>query len=65
MSQNKVKKARKEIKRVVREEFGAGLESLGKLVRPRPFFIPKFVWVLFYLPLFPIKHLKIIYKYLK
>lgn len=56
MSQSTDKKRRKEIRRVVNRNFGEGIKSLANIVRPRPRWIPKRLWVLVYIPLFPKKY---------
>lgn len=65
MSQSKTKKVRKEVRRKIDAELGKGLEALSKIVRPRPRWIPKRVWILVYLPLFPKTYLPSIYRHLK
>ena len=58
MSGKQAKKIRKE----VRKQMGDRFEALSTITRPRPKWIPKRIWVLFYLPLFKRKYLKLIYK---
>lgn len=64
MNQKKAKKFRKEVRRRVDENFGAGMQSLVHILRKRPQWVPKRLWVLLYLPLFPKKYIKVIYKYI-
>lgn len=65
MSGSSSKKFRKQVKKTVKENFGEGFELLSKIVRPRPRWIPKRIWILFYLPLFKKKHVGKIYETLK
>lgn len=65
MSQSQTKKYRKEVRRVVNANFGQGMEALSNIVRQRPRYVPKFVWVLVYVPLFPRQYLRLIYKHMK
>ena len=65
MSAKQTKKYRKEVRRVVNANFGVGMEALSNIVRPRPRYIPKFLWVLVYAPLFPRQYLRLIYKHMK
>lgn len=58
MNSKQAKKIRKE----VRKQVGTGLDALKNIVRPRPRWIPKFIWALLYLPLFGRKYLKLIYR---
>lgn len=60
MSQKKIKRFRKETRRVLKEEYGEGLDMLKQITRPRPKWIPKRVWVWVYLPLFERKYLHFI-----
>jgi hypothetical protein len=62
MSQSKSKKLRKEVRREVGKKYTQGIATLGEIVRPRPKWIPKRIWILAYLPLFKRKHLKLIYR---
>lgn len=59
------KKIRKETRRRVDRNFGAGMEALGKITRQRPRWIPKQLWILLYLPLFEKKYLGAVYKHMK
>lgn len=65
MSQSTIKKNRKEIRRAVNTNFGEGLAALSNLVTPRPRWIPKWLWIIAYLPLFKWKYVGLIYKHLK
>lgn len=65
MSQRQTKKARKEIRRRVDENFGVGMEALSNLIRPRPRWIPRWVWIVAYVPLFQKKYLRHVYKHMK
>ena len=40
MSEKQTKKQRKELRRVIRPH----LTGLGKYLKPRPWYIPKFIW---------------------
>ncbi len=61
MSTKQAKIIRKEFRRMV----GGSMETLNKITRKRPWFFPKFVWVIFYLPLFRARHLKEVYKHMQ
>ena len=65
MSQTKTKKFRKEVKRQVNKNFGIGMEALSNIVRVRPRWIPKSIWILAYIPLFPKQYIRLIYKHMK
>lgn len=65
MSQSKTKKFRKEVRRVVDANFGVGMQALSNIIRPRPRWIPKAVWILVYVPLFEKRYLHLIYKHMK
>lgn len=60
MSKKNDKKLRREVRTQVRENYGEGLQALGKFVRRRPRWIPKRIWVLLYLPIFPARFVRII-----
>ncbi len=62
MNQKKTKKARKEYRRQARILWGEANEVLGTLIRPRPKYIPRFLWILLYIPIFKSKTIKIIYR---
>jgi len=62
MSQKTFKKIRKEARRQVDHNFGTGMQALAKLVRKRPKYIPRFVWIIIYAPLFKFRYLKAVYK---
>lgn len=62
MSIKKAKKIRKEIRNEVRKLYPSGVEVLQKLIRPRPKYCPKFIWILLYMPLFKKVLWKSIYK---
>jgi hypothetical protein len=64
MGQKKHKAERKKIRKEIRAQVGDSMGILSSIVRPRPQWIPKKVWVWFYLPVFPKKYLHIVYKYL-
>ena len=64
ISKYELKKA-KMFRKHLRKEIKGGLNMLSKIVRPRPKYIQKFIWIWFYLPLFRIKDLKIIYREIK
>lgn len=65
MSQRQTKKNRKEVRKAVKANMGEGMEALSTMVRRRPKVVPKFLWIIFYLPLFKRKYLKMIYKSIK
>lgn len=52
----------KKIRKEVRRELGQGIAVLNTLIRHRPKFIPKYIWILLYLPLFKIKTIKYLYE---
>jgi hypothetical protein len=60
MSKKNDKKLRREVRAQVRYNYGEGLEALSRFVRPRPWWIPKRIWVLLYLPVFPARFVRII-----
>lgn len=64
MNSKIVKKLRKEARRQVNVNFGEGMEAMNKLIRLRPSFVPRFIWILLYVPLFRVKYLRAIYRYL-
>ena len=65
MSQSQTKKFRKEVKRQVNANFGVGMSALSNIVRERPRWIPRAVWILAYVPLFPRQYIRLIYKHMK
>ena len=65
MSQKKDKRFRKEVRRRVDANFGVGMQALAQLVRQRPRWIPKAVWILVYVPLFERKYIRLIYKHMQ
>ena len=62
MSHRTAKQIRKETRKHLDLIFGASFDALSKLVRNRPKYIPKIVWVLLYLPLFKAKYWHLIFK---
>lgn len=64
MNTKKAKKLRQYTRREVRTSIGEGLSVLTEIVRPRPRWIPKRIWIWAYAPLFPKKYRGLIYKYL-
>ena len=60
MSGKQVKRVRREVRRRVDQNMGAGVEALKELVRKKPRFIPKKIWALAYWPLFKEKYWKMI-----
>jgi len=58
-------KTAKKLRKHFRREAGVGIDILKSVIRPRPKLIPKFIWVILFLPLFRIKDLKHIYKGIK
>jgi hypothetical protein len=65
MSQSTIKKHRKEVRKAVRENIGEGLAVLSNMVRERPKYVPRWMWIVVYMPLFSRKYIKYIYKYMK
>ena len=65
MSQRASKRYRKEVRRIVNHNFGVGMEALSHIIRPKPKLVPRWLWVLAYVPLFPRQYLPLIYKYMK
>ena len=57
-------KAAKKIRKAVRGEIGKGFQSLNKIIRKKPWYIPKFLWVLPLLILFEKRYIKYFYKHL-
>lgn len=64
MSDKPLRLMRKETKRHVDKNLGRGYAALSRIVRPRPRWIPKRVWVWAYAPLFTKKHREEIIKYI-
>lgn len=64
MNQGQAKKIRKEVRRNARKLFGEGIEVLGTLIRKRPKYIPKFLWIILFFPIFKRKTYKYLYKYI-
>lgn len=64
MNSKLAKKIRKEVRKTAVAEFGGGMEMLRKLIRRRPGWFPKAIWILLFATVFKLKYLKIIYKYL-
>ncbi|MFA6158887.1 MAG: hypothetical protein WC763_04695 [Candidatus Paceibacterota bacterium] len=62
MSQKQTKKFRKEVRREITKEMGEGIATLQTLVRERPTWCPRFVWIALYMPIFKRKSWKFIYK---
>jgi hypothetical protein len=65
MSSRKAKKIRQEVRRVVNANFGSGMAALSNIVRQRPWFIPRLLWIILYLPLFKHKYIPTVFKHLK
>lgn len=65
MSQRKHKKLRKVGRKLFKAEMGEGLNVLQTIVRQRPSWFPKRLWVMLYWPLFPRKYWRFIEKYIK
>lgn len=65
MGQKQIKRFRKEVRKRVDQNFGTGMEALAHITRPRPRWIPKRLWIIFYIPLFPKKYRSLIFKYMK
>jgi hypothetical protein len=52
----------KKIRKEVRRELKGGMAILNTMIHKRPSYIPKFIWLILYLPLFKIKTWKILYE---
>ena len=65
MNSKKAKKFRKVVRKRVDENLGIGFQALSGIIRVRPKWIPKFIYILALLPLFKIKYIKKIYKYME
>ncbi len=65
MSDKNTKRFRKEVRRSVDKNFGVGMEALSHIVRPRPKWIPRWVWTLTYAPLIQKRYMHLIYKHMK
>lgn len=52
------------MRRAVRNEFGEGMEALAMIVRKRPRWIPKWIWIWAYVPLFPRKYRGLVYRHM-
>lgn len=57
-------KKAKMVRKHMRKEIGQGMEVLQRIIRKKPRFVPKFIWTMFFWPLFKLKDLKFVYKYL-
>jgi hypothetical protein len=64
MSQKQSKKINKQVRREARAIWGEGLEAMGKLMRKRPKYCPRFVWIILLAPAFKNKALKLIYPHI-
>lgn len=64
MNAKTVKKIRKYTRQHVNHNFGEGMEALAKLTRKRPKLVPRFLWILLYVPLIKLRYLKYFYRYL-
>lgn len=64
MSHSRAKKLRKEVRKNFEKEIGEGMRALGYIVRKRPPYIPKQLWILLYLPLFKWSHIPTVYRHL-
>ena len=65
MNQKAAKKFRKDVRKIVDSKLVDGMQTLSKITRQRPKWIPKFIWIIAYYPLFPKKYRKFIYKYIQ
>ena len=65
MSKKLSKKIRKEARKVAEQKYGSALEVLGTMIKSKPKLCPKFIWILFYMPLFKKNTWKYLYKYMK
>lgn len=64
MNSKQSKKVRQRVRREARALWGEGLEALGALIRKRPTWCPRVLWILLYVPLFKWKTLKLFYRHL-
>jgi hypothetical protein len=64
MSTKQAKKLRKYARLEARTIFGEGMEAIGTMMRKRPRFVPRFLWILLYLPLFKSKTWKVFYRHI-
>lgn len=64
MNSKQAKKIRKETRKSFKANFGEGMEVLQMITRKRPKWCPKRIWVLLYIPLFPRKYIKVLYKHI-
>lgn len=55
------RKINRAAKKETRKILGDGINVMHTMIRQRPNWIPKFIWIVLYLPLFKVKTLKIIY----
>ena len=62
MSNKFFKKIRKEARKETAERLGEGIDILRTMIKPKPKYCPKFIWILFYIPLFKKSAVKYIYK---
>lgn len=59
-----MKKYKQAGKREARKQVGEGLEALGKLIYARPRYVPKFLFILLFVPAFTPRALRILWKHL-
>lgn len=64
MNGRTAKKIKREARKTVRAEFGEGMEALGNVVRRRPKWISKKLWIVLYVPLFRWDVLKHVYRHM-
>jgi hypothetical protein len=62
MSNKQSKKVRKVIKSEIKKLYPSGVEVLQKLIKQRPKYCPKFIWILLFMPIFKKVLWKSIYK---
>lgn len=65
MNSKTAKKLKKYTRQQVNHNLGEGMAALAEITRSRPKWIPKRIWILAYLPLFPRKYLRIVYKHMQ
>lgn len=65
MKKDIAKKLRKYARKEVNAKYQNGLILLKSMIRPKPKYCPKFLWILFYLPIFKKNTIRHIYKSLE
>lgn len=52
------------VRREARAVWGEGIEAMGTLLRKKPKYFPKFLWIVLLMPVFKTKAVKLLYKHL-